>query len=673
MRGFFVTGTDTDVGKTVVAAGLAAALRRRGLNCGVCKPVQSGVPGKPTEGDLGFLLEACGTIEDAPRANAYSFKSAVAPSVASRAEKVEIDRRKIVGSVRELSKVRDWIVVEGVGGLLAPIAKNLTNAEIAADLGLPLLIVARAGLGTINHTLLAVEAARNRGLAIAGIVLNGAKGDGSDPSEATNAAEIAASTDAPIVGTLPWLPEVSVEKKQFPGLAGAVERYVRIDRLLENVPKAETQLEADDLRFLWHPFTQAAEYEGTKPLVVERADGVWLYDIHGKKYLDGVSSLWTNLHGHRQPGIDRAVREQLGRLAHSTLLGITHRPAVELARRLVEIAPEGLTRVFYSDDGSTAVEAALKMAYQSWRNRGEDRRTFLAFENAYHGDTIGAVSVGGIQLFHGAFSGLLFKTIRVPYPEKENYLDNLAFIVREKAAELGAVIVEPLVQGAAGIRLMVPGAMKEIREICTRHRIPLIADEVAVGFGRTGRMFACEWDGVSPDFLCLAKGITGGYLPLGATLTTEEVYRAFRAPYGQQKTFFHGHTYSGNPLACAAALASLDLFEREKTLERLQPKIQLLGELLEPLRDHPHVKSVRRKGFVAGIELVKSKEGKGADYEVGERIGHRVCLRAREHGAVLRPLGNVLVLMPPLSIETSELRLLVSLLVRSMEEVCGAA
>lgn len=671
MKGFFVVGTDTDVGKTVVTAGIAAALRARGLACVPCKPVQSGVAKSPAEGDVGFLLEACGNPIEPELANVYSFKTPVTPSVAAKKEGVEIDRRKIGESVAALGKEYEWVIVEGAGGLLAPIGANWSNAEMAFDLGLPLVLVARAGLGTINHTLLTVQAARDRGLAIAGIVLNGARKDGKDVSEESNAAEIAARTNVPIVGTIPWLPEISVEKRQSAGLAAAIERFVNIDRLLENQPQAPARVAQDDLRHLWHPFTQALEWEQEPPLVIERGDGVYLWDIHGKRYIDGCSSLWANVHGHRRAEIDRAIREQLGRVAHSTLLGLTHEPAVELARRLLQIAPEGLTRVFYSDDGSTAVEVALKMAYQYWKNRGEDRRTFLSFENAYHGDTVGAVSVGGMDLFHGAFAGLLFKTLRVPYPEKENYLDNFAFIAKEKEKEIAAVIVEPMAQGASGMRLMVGNAMKEIREICDKHGILLIADEVAVGFGRTGKMFACEHDGVTPDFLCLAKGITGGYLPLAATLTKEDIFRAFRAPFAEKKTFFHGHTYSGNPLACAAAIASLDCFEKDRTLEKLQPKIALLAEMLAPLKAHPHVKHLRQRGFLAGIELVKDKE-KRVEYAMDERIGAKICRRAREHGVLLRPLGNTLVLMPPLSIEETDLRALVSALIRSLQEVCGS-
>ncbi len=670
MRGFFVTGTDTDVGKTVITGGLAAAFKKRGLDCGVCKPVQSGVSGNPIEGDLGFLLSISGNKADADLANVYSFANPLTPSVAADKEKVTIDSNQIVSSVEKLAAKHDWILVEGVGGLLAPIAKNFSNAELAFALNLPLIIVARAGLGTIHHTLATIEVAKSRGLRIAGIILNGAKNDGSDPSETSNAEQISNYTDAPVLGVLPKLEKVSVEKRQFSGLAESLERSVNINRLIEPAEEKLEQLEADDLRFLWHPFTQALEYEQSTPLVIERGDGIYLYDVHGKKYIDGVSSLWVTVHGHRKREIDEAVRAQLGKVAHSTLLGISNRPAIELAQRLLQIAPDGLTRVFYSDNGSTSVEVALKMAYQYWKNQGKERRQFLSFENAYHGDTIGAVSVGGIDLFHGIFSGLLFKTIRVPYPEKENYLDNLAFIVEQKAKDLAAVIVEPLVQGASGMRMMIPNAMKEIREICDRNQVLLIADEVAVGFGRTGKMFACEHDGVTPDFLCMSKGITGGYLPLAATLTTEEIYRAFRAPYEQYKTFFHGHSYTGNPLACAAAIANLDVFEKEKTLEKLQGKIELLSELIAPLRDHAHVKQIRQKGFLVGIELIQNKETQ-LEYSVADRIGAKICLRAREHGAILRPLGNVLLLVPPLSIEEAPLRELVAILIRSMEEVCA--
>jgi adenosylmethionine-8-amino-7-oxononanoate aminotransferase len=423
-------------------------------------------------------------------------------------------------------------------------------------------------------------------------------------------------------------------------------------------------LAADDRRFLWHPFTQQQGWLDEDAPIIEAAERCELIDVNGRRYIDGVSSLWCNVHGHRHPAIDIAIRDQMDRVAHSTMLGLSHRPAIELARRLIEIAPRGLQRVFYSDSGSTAAEIALKMAFQFWQQQGgaDARRTrFISLKNAYHGDTIGSVSVGGIDLFHGAYGPLLFAALHA----KPGDAADMERLLASHPGEVAAVIVEPLVQGAAGILVHPEGYLRDVRALCDEHGALLICDEVATGFGRTGRMFACEHEDVAPDFMCVAKGITGGYLPLAATLTTERVYEGFLGRHEDFRTFFHGHTYTGNPLACAAAIATLRLFEQERTLEHLQDKIALLGELLAPVAAMPGVGEVRRRGFMCGIEL----EG----FALEERAGHQVTLAARRRGAIVRPLGDVVVLMPPLAITTRELRRLVSIVADSIAEVCGAA
>src|SRR5437763_858106 len=417
-------------------------------------------------------------------------------------------------------------------------------------------------------------------------------------------------------------------------------------------------LAADDRRFLWHPFTQQQGWDEEDAPIIERAERCELIDVEGRHYIDGVSSLWCNVHGHRHPAIDIAIRDQMDRVSHSTMLGLSHRPAIELARRLIEIAPPGLSRVFYSDSGSTAAEIAVKMAFQYWQQQGgaDARRTrFISLTNAYHGDTIGSVSVGGIDLFHGAYGPLLFGALHA-LPGDAGDMERL---LSSHQGEVAAVIVEPLVQGAAGMLVHPEGYLRDVRALCDRHGVFLICDEVATGFGRTGRMFACEHEGVSPDFMCVAKGITGGYLPLAATLTTERVYEGFLGRHEEFRTFFHGHTYTGNPLACAAALATLRLFEQERTLELLQDKIALLASLLEPVATMPGVAEVRRRGFMVGIEL----EG----FPVDARAGHQVTLAARRRGAIVRPLGDVVVLMPPLAITTDELRELVTIVGDAIE------
>ncbi len=402
-------------------------------------------------------------------------------------------------------------------------------------------------------------------------------------------------------------------------------------------------LVAADRAHLWHPFTQQQGWTDESPVIVERAEGTDLIDVDGRRYIDGVSSLWCNVHGHAHPRIDAALREQLGRVGHSTMLGLSHRPAIELAQRLVEIAPPGLSRVFYSDSGSTATEIALKMAFQFWQQRGERRPRFAALKMAYHGDTIGSVSVGGIDLFHSMYRPLLFDTLKA----EPGDLDDMDRLLSAHPGEVAAVIMEPLVQGAAGMLVHPEGYLRGVRELCDRHDVLLIADEVATGFGRTGRMFACEHEDVAPDLLCLAKGITGGYLPLAATLASERVYEGFLGEFEEFRTFFHGHTYTGNPLACAAAIASLDVFRDEDTLGELAGKIELLAGLLEPLAAHPAVREIRRVGFMVGIEL--------EEFPLPVRMGHRVTLEARSRGAIVRPLGDVVVLMPPLAISAADL------------------
>jgi adenosylmethionine---8-amino-7-oxononanoate aminotransferase len=419
---------------------------------------------------------------------------------------------------------------------------------------------------------------------------------------------------------------------------------------------------------VWYPFTQMAEWAREDPLVIERGEGNYLIADDGRRYLDGVSSLWVTVHGHACEAIDAAVRHQLGKVAHSTLLGLTHQPAIDLARRLVALAPPGLTRVFYSDSGSTAVEIALKQAFQYWSLRGQPaRRRFVHLGSAYHGDTLGAVGVGGMELFHRIFGPLIVAGISAPSPSDDpEALTVLDRILEEKRGEIAAVIVEPLIQGAAGMLVHPPGFLSGLSRVCRDRDVLLIADEVATGFGRTGTMFACEQEQVTPDFLCLAKGLTGGYLPLAATLTREEIFEAFLGERIEYRTFFHGHTYTGNPLACAAALASLDLFARHDVIARVRDRSAELASLLaERIAPLPGVRAVRQKGMMIGIEL--------GPFPVEQFRGAAVCRAVRHHGVILRPLGDVIVWMPPLSLTTADARLLAEATRMAILEVCGDA
>ncbi len=486
-------------------------------------------------------------------------------------------------------------------------------------------------------------------------------------------------------------------------------------------------LEAWDKNYLWHPFTQMSSFLKETPLIIKEAKGVILKDVYGKEYIDGVSSLWCNIHGHRKKEIDRAIKAQLKKVAHFTLLGASNIPSVTLAKKLVEIAPKGvgaycntpLLKVFYSDNGSTAVEVALKMAFQYHQQTGNpQKKTFLALQYAYHGDTLGAVAVGGIEQFHATYRPLTFAgiaspsarndsapviargevpkqsqvrasgsatTLFAPSPycyrcprgeDKETCrmacLEDIERIMAQNHKELAALIIEPLVQGAGGMIVHPEGYLKGVRNLCDNYNVLLIADEVLTGFGRTGKMFACEHEEVVPDIMCTSKGLTAGYLPLAATLTTENVFNAFLGD--PSYTFYHGHTYTGNPLACAAALASLEVFEKEAVLQNLKPKMEFLKNRLQDfysLSASGGVGDVRQCGFIAGIELVKDRKTK-EPYPPGERIGHKVILEARKHGVLLRPLGDVIVIMPPLSITLKQLERLLDIVWNSIKAVAGS-
>lgn len=426
------------------------------------------------------------------------------------------------------------------------------------------------------------------------------------------------------------------------------------------------------------------EWVTEPPLIITEGQGVRLRDHEGRWYLDGVSSLWVNVHGHRRPEIDRAITEQLGRVAHSTLLGCSSPPAILLAQRLVQLAPPGLTKVFYSDDGSTAVEVALKMALQYWQQASPPRlqkTKVLAYSLAYHGDTVGAVSVGGIDVFHRRFAPYLFPTYRgrppycyrchldLTYPACEMAcLGDVERTLAEHHQEIAALIVEPLVYAAAGMITAPPGYLKRLRDLCTRYDVLLIADEVATGFGRTGAMFACVKEGVTPDLMAVAKGLTGGYLPLAATLATQQIYDAFLGEYPEFRTFFHGHSYTGNALACAAGLATLDIFVHDRVLAGLDTKIAHLRDALTSLEKHPHVGEIRQCGLMVGIELVQDPATK-ARFPVPDRIGWKVSRAARDLGLLTRPLGDVLVLVPPLSSTTQELTEMVEILGNAIHRV----
>ena len=441
-----------------------------------------------------------------------------------------------------------------------------------------------------------------------------------------------------------------------------------------------------DKRYLWHPFTQMLDWLVEEPVIIERGEGCYLIDIAGNRYIDGIASMWTNVHGHNHPELNTALKTQIDKIAHTTLLGYSNIPAIQLAQKLVELTPAGLNKVFYSDNGSTAVEVALKIAYQYWQHKEEpQRKLFIHFDNAYHGDTIGAMSVGGIDSFHTTFDSLLFKGIRVSAPEsyrpphaantsdngsavKTRWLNAVERTLSEHEGQIAGIILEPLIQGAGGMLIAPQGFLKELAALAKQWETLLIVDEVMTGFGRTGKMWACEHEDVTPDLLCTAKGLAGGYLPLAATLTTDEIYNAFLGEYQDLKTFFHGHTFTGNPLACAVALENIAIFERENLLSQLQSTIEHFRNRLQEFWTLRHVGDVRVCGFAAGVELMKNSDT-CTPYPFEEKVGIRVCKEALTRGAILRPLVNTIVLMPPLQISISELDTLLDIVYSSIEMV----
>jgi len=451
---------------------------------------------------------------------------------------------------------------------------------------------------------------------------------------------------------------------------------------MNDYPYTYEELREKNKKYLWNPFTQMKDYLEDDPVIIASGNGHKLRDVEGKEYWDGVSSIWLNVHGHRVPELDQAIRDQLDLIAHSTLLGMANIPSILLAEKLIEIMPKGLAKVFYSDSGATSVEIAIKMAYQYWQHKGKPQKNqFITMKEAYHGDTIGAISVGAIDLFHQAYSSLMFSSIKVPYPyvyrspygdDPEQvaniHLEKLEQVLVEHGGKTAAIIVEPLMQGAGGMIDMPVGYLKGIRELATKYDVLLITDEVATGFGRTGKMFACEQEEITPDILTAGKGVTGGYLPVAITVTTDEIYEAFLGDYEEQKTFFHGHSYTGNQLGCAVALANLELFRKRDLVNEVARKSVYLQDQLQRFYELKHVGDIRQKGFMVGIELVVDKQTK-EPYPWEQRIGGQVCRRTRELGMLLRPLGNVIVFMPPLSTTEKELDEMLAILYQAIAEV----
>ena len=653
-----------------MAAGLTRALAQRGLSVDAVKLVATGAaPGTPGE-DAELLAAASG--RSAEECVLATFALPRSPLAAAAAERRTIDVDALVASVRERARRVDILVLEGVGGLLVPLTPSQTVADVFRVLDVEAVIVGRAGLGTINHCALTVQAARDYGLRIAGVILSN-RDDDDAAFAAENAAQIASQADVRVLGILPHLGNTG----GVDAAASACSEHIDLDALISRAMRTRElrdSVVAADRAHVWHPFTQTTEWREEAPLVIRSAHGCWLIDEDGRSYLDGAASLWANVHGHAHPALDRALHEQAGRVAHSTFLGLTHAAGALLAEELASATPPGLDRVFYSEAGAAAMEVALRIALLAQMRRGHPERTrFLSLDEAYHGDTAGAVSVGRSEPFHRGLDPLLFDVVRIAPPHtagEERSLAQLDTVLAAHGDMLAALVVEPRMQGAAGMLQHSDAWLRLVVERARGAGLLVVCDEVATGFGRTGDLFACAGAGVTPDILVLGKGLSGGYLPLSATVVTEDLFDLFTAPYAEHRTLYYGHTYSGNPLACAVARASLALFDAEHTVARGRDLAAALAHELRVLEQCDLVAEVRQRGVMVGIEL---RDRSGAPLDPALRMGRRVTLAARERGVIVRPLGDVVVINPPLVMSAAEAAQLVTAVAESIDAAGAAA
>lgn len=681
-----MTGVDTGVGKTVVAGALCATLRARGFRVGVMKPAQTGSDRSPDgglTGDALYLARMSGCKAAPDVVNPYCYREPASPYHAAMKEGGTADPDKIREAYHALAASHDVVIVEGAGGIFTPFTREVTMGGLARMLNLPVIIVSHPFLGHINHTAGSSLAAQGMGLDVLGIIFNRWKNDqASEPDTGL----IEEMTGVKVLGGLPFVPDAGSAQNIEALFEASVDVESLIRRLTFTVSdERRREIEEKDKKYIWHPFTQMKDWMSEPATVIESGQGVTLRDMGGAEYLDAFSSYWCNIHGHGEPRLVRALTKQMGKIAHSTFLGYSNVPAVEFAEELIKIAPDGLARVFYSDDGSTAVEAAIKMSYQYWRQvePGSKRRRFLALSSAYHGDTVGAMSVGGIDLYHETFRDLLMDVDFAPAPhcyrcpmdlKRDDCGLACAKAVEDKLVEgagtFCAMIIEPLVQCPAGIITAPDGYLERVADACAKNGVLLIADEVATGFGRTGTMFACQREAVTPDIMALSKSITSGTMPFAATLATEKVFGAFLGDYAERKTFFHGHTYTGNQLGAALALESLRLIKERDVVGQVNEKAAAIRPELESFRQLKHVGDVRQRGLIIGVELVKDKATR-EPYPWKDKIGGRVCQEAKLRGLMARPLGGVIPLFPAPSAKTAEIMKMASILRDSIIAVTG--
>jgi adenosylmethionine-8-amino-7-oxononanoate aminotransferase len=645
MHGLFVLGTDTGVGKTLTCQALLAGAPVSRVR--YWKPVQTGLAEEA--GDSAAVAAVANP--DAVWEAGVRLALPASPHYAAAVQGTAVDGPALVALAAAAPGPADTVwVVEGAGGLLVPLNDQMLQADLVQALGLPAVLVVHTRLGAINHTLLTIDALRSRQIPLLGLVLSG-------PDSASLRTALAAHTAVPVLGHIPQLPEQ--DQRTLANVGQDLWQHPALQALW--MPRPAPAPPAPSA--IWPPFTQTQL--APPPLPVQSAKGAWLTLQDGSRLLDGISSWWTSLHGHGHPALVHAVQRQMATLDHVLLAGCSHQPAEQLAQKLVARAPAGLTRVFYSDDGSTAVEVALKLAVQYAAQTGQPhKRQLAALAHSYHGDTVGALSVGDGNDWGYDFAPLRLPVLRLPAPcvsglptgplsaQDEAAVDAAVLrcteLLTEHGTNLAALIVEPLIQGAGGMRMQPPRYLQALRQLCTQHGILLVADEVMTGFGRTGALFACNLAGITPDLLCLSKAITGGILPLAVTMATDAVFAAFQGD-SAQVAFLHGHSFTGHPPACAAALASLNLLEQEQTLDRIAALQQVHQQALTALVDLPQVASVRWLGQIGALQLA------GQEGYFAASAGPQLRQYARQHGLLLRPLGPVVYLLPPACTTPQEL------------------
>lgn len=662
LRGYFVTGTDTGVGKTCVTAALTAIWRGLGVKALPMKPIQTGAvreAGMLRSPDLDFCLGKCGLRlggADYARASRYRFEAPCSPHLAARMAGTAISIGDIRSDCEALALGNDALVVEGAGGLMAPLDDERTMLDLMLALALPVVVVARAGLGTLNHTLLTLAELRRNGLEAAGVVMNEAAPAEWGAVERDNLETIRRLGNVECVARMKHAPTI-LESSEPGCFLDAVSDAGGVRELLLFRPKAPDSgaLWRRDIRSVWHPFTGHSNLRGAPFPVIVRGQGPYLFDSDGRRYFDAISSWWACSLGHGHPRLVRALRDQAGLLQHSMLGGLTHPSAIELAERLCGLMPTPDRRVMFASDGSCAVEAALKIAVQYQRNIGRPERCrFAALSEGYHGDTTGAVSVGYVPSFHAPYRPLLFDAFRAESPccgtcargrgpERcgAECFESMRRILDAHAAELAGVIVEPLCQGSAGMRIYPPAYLRKLAEACRLHEVPLIVDEIATGYGRTGRFFAFEHAGIDPDIVCIGKALGGGCLPISAAVVRQSIFEAFDDAAGRDRTLFHGHTFCGNPLACAAGIETLRIYDDERIVEKAAALGERMRLALAPFRDLPGVANVRSLGAIGVVEL-------GPDSAEGAARAQKARRFMFDHGVLVRPLGPVLYLLPPL-------------------------